>query len=810
MCTHRIHRRTARRRQYGAPMSRVVRVMRLAPLLAVLLIPRPLAAQAATPHVALVLDEDTPRSRPLVEAFQEEFRAFFRPGEALLLPPVAGDGTTTGVRAVLRRALDDSSIAVVIALGPIGSHLLARSADLPRPAIAAVVVDAAWQGIPLRDGASGVRNLTWVDRSYSVGATLADFHELVPFERLAVVLDSSVVRAIPGLEPGVAELVRGVGAEASIVRAGASADGVLAALPVAGVDAVYLTPIGAMSEAELARLLDGLATRRIPTVSYAIHPEVPVGALASYEPPENWPRLARRVAVNVQRILAGEDAGTLPVQLVGAPRLTLNLATARRIGFSAGWDLLTEAELLNADSAGPRDTLTLAGAMRGAAARNLDLAATRLDVAAREQNVRRARSGLLPRVESRIGGIFNREETAAASLGHEPERRIEGGLSMSIPLYSEEAWAAYGSEQQLQRAREARQEEVRMDVVADAAAAFLNVWRAQTVADIRKTNLYRTRSNLEVARVREAVGSTSRADLYRWEGEVANARRDLVAADAQVRVASIELRRLLDRPLGTPLAQQPAGVADSALLGRDSSVLRRLETPAGLQALTDVLTTEAIRFSPEVATVDAEIAAQRRRHTSAGRAFWLPTFSLEAGLSEVLDRGGAGSAAPTLPDPLDVPGAPDMSWQVRLEASLPIFTGSSRSATRAQTAIDLQRLEVRRDAARLAVEQRVRSALELAASSYVAIALTRDAALAAGRNYELVSDAYARGTASITALIDAQSAALTADEAAANAVNDFLVDLVRVERAMGTYTVFQTPEQRQSFLDRIATLEEAP
>ena len=116
--------------------------------------------------------------------------------------------------------------------------------------------------------------------------------------------------------------------------------------------------------------------------------DVPLGALASYEPPEHWLRRARRVAVDLQRILAGEDAGTLPVRLVGAPRLTLNLATARAIGFSPGYSILTEAELVGTDSLGPADTVSLADAMRGAVAANLDLKAADLAVESGAQNVR--------------------------------------------------------------------------------------------------------------------------------------------------------------------------------------------------------------------------------------------------------------------------------------------------------------------------------------------------------------------------------------------------------------------------------------
>jgi outer membrane protein TolC len=560
-----------------------------------------------------------------------------------------------------------------------------------------------------------------------------------------------------------------------------------------------------MSEAELGRLLAGLNARKLPTLSYLTEPDIHAGALASYEPPENWLRRTRRVAVNLQRIIAGEDAGTLPVRLVSAPRLVLNVATARRIGFTPGRSLLTDAALIGLDSVGPADTLSLAGAMRTAVATNLDLEAARLETESGAQNVRRARSSLLPYVDSRISQTFTRASTAEASFGQQPERIVEGGLSLSMPIYSDAAWAGYTSEQRLQEGRRARQEEFTLDVVFDAAQDYLNVLRAATLADVRRTNLYRTRSNLEVARLREGVGGTSRADIYRWQGEVANARRDVITAESQVRVATIALNRILNRPLDRQLAQQSVSLADPALLAQDSTVLAWLDQPERMVKLSAFLSTEAATYSPELAQADATIEAQRRQYTSAGRAFWLPTFSLQGGVSNVLSRGGAGSTPPTIPG---VSTAPDMTWQFRLRASLPLFTGFERSAVRAQTGIDLNKLEVQRSSIRQGVDQRVRSAIEQASASYSAIALTRDASEAAGRNYELVSDAYGRGAASITALIDAQTAALNASEDAANAVHEFLLDLMRVERAMGRFGAIQSPEQRAAFLERLRILKE--
>ncbi len=762
----------------------------------------PLLAQARPSRVALVLDRDNPRFHASLAAFEREVRSFFRPGEIELLPPVAGDGTAQSVGAVLNRALRDPAVSIVVALGPVGSNLLASEGSPPKPAIAAAIIDAAWQGIPQRDGTSGVPRLTYVDQSYPVGGTLADFFRLIPFHKLAVLLDRDMLKAIPQLSSGAAGLVRAAGGEAVIVPSGGNADSILAALP-AGVDAVYLTTLNAMSEAEYGKLINELNARRLPTLSYTANPDVHLGALASYEPSENWQRRSRRVAVDLQRILGGEDAGTLPVQLVSAPKLTLNLRTARRIGYFPGRIVLTDAELVDVDSVGPSDTLTLSGAMRGSVSTNLDLAAANLDVAAGREDVHLARANLLPEIDSRLTQTWIRPATAAASLGQQPQRLLEGAATFSVPLYAEQAWAGYSSQQSLQRAREAQRDQLRLDVVLDAATAFLTTLRTQTLADVQRSNLYRTRSNLEVARLREGVGTSSRADVYRWQGEVANARRDLISAESQVRVAVLELKRLLNRPLDRPVAEHPVTLGDPALLASDSTVLTWFDDPTRFARLTSFLVDESLRISPELAQAEASIAAQKRQHTAAGRAFWLPTFSLQGGLFDVFNRGGQGSTLPPLPPSFAFPRPPDLTWQVQAQASLPLFTGFGRLATEKQTGLDLDRLEVQRDAIRLAVDQRVRAALETAASSYVAIQLTRDAAEAANRNYDLVSDAYATGTVGITTVLDAQSAALSSSEAAANAVHDFLLNLMQVERAMGTFGALQPPEQREAFLERL-------
>jgi outer membrane protein len=83
-----------------------------------------------------------------------------------------------------------------------------------------------------------------------------------------------------------------------------------------------------------------------------------------------------------------------------------------------------------------------------------------------------------------------------------------------------------------------------------------------------------------------------------------------------------------------------------------------------------------------------------------------------------------------------------------------------------------------------------------------------DAAAAARSNLELVSDAYSRGAVSIIDLLDAQNAHIVADQASANAVYDFLLDLVALQRAVGRFDALMTPEARDDFMARLGTFME--
>ena len=77
------------------------------------------------------------------------------------------------------------------------------------------------------------------------------------------------------------------------------------------------------------------------------------------------------------------------------------------------------------------------------------------------------------------------------------------------------------------------------------------------------------------------------------------------------------------------------------------------------------------------------------------------------------------------------------------------------------------------------------------------------AEVAARKGLAIVTEAYSRGGVSILSLLDAQNSSLRADLVAANALYDFFVAYMQLQRAVGRFDVLMTPQAREEMLGRV-------
>ena len=569
----------------------------------------PLQAQRATPapfRVGVVMDGPSATADSARAVLEREVLAFGA-GAGVEFPArsrIAADYTASGTDAAIERLLADKDVDLILALGPIGSNQLARRKLLSKPAIATLVVDAGVQDLPNVNGVSGVRNLSYIDVAFPMARSFEVFRQVVAYHRLALLVHPGIPAAIPALAAKAQEDARAHGATVTLIPVTTSADQALRDIP-GDVDAVYLASAEQLTSAGVDSLFQGLIARKLPVFTLAGRQAVERGALLSYSSEDDLARRARRVAGSIQRIRNGEDAGTLPVSLTAVSQLTINLATARAIGFSPGWDVLTDAVLINEEApvSGPQWSLSAVG--RQAVLSNLDLKAAAQAVATSAEERRIGRSGLLPQVQAEATGTVIREKTAASSLGQHAQREAGGKLVFSQAIYDDAAWASYRISQYQEKGSYAERRRTELDVVLRATTAYLNVLRTKAIARVERENLSLTRSNLDVARLKERVGAAGLSDVYRWQAELAQSRRRVLDSDANVQVASLELNSVLNRPLEEAFQTSDAGTDDPALLISEPKLLGYLGNPATFAVFRDFAVQEGVKAAPEVQGIDA-------------------------------------------------------------------------------------------------------------------------------------------------------------------------------------------------------------
>jgi outer membrane protein TolC len=288
------------------------------------------------------------------------------------------------------------------------------------------------------------------------------------------------------------------------------------------------------------------------------------------------------------------------------------------------------------------------------------------------------------------------------------------------------------------------------------------------------------------------VGAAGAAEVYRWEAELATARAGLLDAISANSLSDRQLSRLLDEPLTTRWSPKQPEIDPTIEVLGGAAEAGLLDTPDGYDRLISLLVKQSLARAPELAALDAAIAAQEQAFKASRRASYAPTVAAKADLSQILAKDTSGGL--DLGEIGDlIPEFDDTAWQVGIQAALPVVTGGANKARRVKAQEELFALQTDHRNAEEKLSQRTLSALDTATASWSTISLRQQAADAAGKTLELVRDAYARGAASIIALLDAQNNALSSELAAETAVYNFLDDWAEVQRSVAGLTTAYPP-----------------
>jgi len=750
-------------------------------------------------NIGTVTDGTTATDHAMLTLFKKELQMLAE-GEFVLNFPksmaLSGKDTKEGAITALNKLFSNPDTDLLLTVGGIGSSVVFKWDTIPKPVVAPLVLDSVSQGALDKDGSSGIHNLTFMDSMFNMDMEVINFRKIVLFDNLAILIDQRDLKALPEITKYAKRLANEHTITVTLIPVTTSPEQSIAAIPAA-TEAVMVGSLYSFSSADHKKLSQGLIDRHLPSYAIWSYSQVENGLLATNVPREIAANLARRSAVAAQDILLGEDASTLTANFSRGRELTINMATARSLDIYPGLAIMTGANLLNEARTDIQRRLTLHGTVQDALKENLDLSSSKLDVAAGKYSVSEARSPLLPQIGIGTGYRVIDNDRATLSFGSTPEKAWTGTASASQQIYSERSWSAYTVEKHNQESRVMNYETARLEVIYQTAVAYINVLRAKTIEQLVKNNLKLTQAYLDRARIRVSTGVAGPDEIYRWETKFSTDKIDVLKKESTSLDSMTVVNRILNRPIQELFVVEETDLNDPLNALGNKLFYQLTKNPKDLLSFQNFAVTEALANRPELKAFDAAIEAKRRIRTAAGREIWLPDFTLEGSVDQYFNESGSGQRG-QIEDGLD-----DTDWQVGVFASLPLFEGGRKSAALGRAREELRRLQIDRQATANQINQETLISLNQTRASYPGISLSRDAADSARRNLDLITDSYAHGIKSIIELLDAQNQALIADQAAANSVYNFLIDLMGVQRSMGEFISFQPPEQTEIWSERV-------
>ena len=743
--------------------------------------------------IGILFDIQKEDTREFIDQLRQEVTSLLGSKYNIIIPSKkikTASWSRQNILKMYKGLVADESVDIIVAAGALNAAVLTKLGVFPKPLIILGIMDYELQQVPItKDKKSGIRNLTYILLAHDVENDLNVFYDIFPFRKLTVIIDKKLAALIQGADEKFKAVTAAKGVECQTVAYDGRIDEVVENFP-SDTDAVLLAGLYRMPDTEKQKLIDHINQLRLPSYGFRGVYDVKLGALAGSAPETNMQKITRRIALNIEKILAGLDPGRFPTLLTFEKRLTINMETARKIDFSPKWSTLAGAELINEDITGSDRVLDFEKIVQEALTSNLTLHIEEQTVNSAIEDVSKARSDLLPSLNASATATKIDEDSA----GLQAEETTSGALTLSQAIYSDRIWTNLAVKKHLLSSAESKHYEVLLNTVLDAGVNYLDILRSKSNQSIRKNYLNLVKRNYEIAEFRERVGYSGAADVYRWKSELASSTSDLLKAQSNVRLARIRLNEFLLRPLDEEFVVKDIELTERLFQRYGGDEIRRsVDSPKSLDLLTDFLVIEAKNNLPEIIQLQEAIAAQKRILAANKRKRFIPVVNFQSQADHIFSRKGEGS---------DVTTDNDTGWSISLNASWPLFEGGGINADVRQALSEKVKLKKQLHDTTRKIELNLRSViLDLRVKS-ANLRLTKEAAEAADKNFELVQDSYSEGAVSIVSLLDAQNAALAANQSAANSVYEYFISLLEVERGFGGFAVITPLKEQKAFFHR--------
>ncbi len=559
-------------------------------------------------------------------------------------------------------------------------------------------------------------------------------------------------------------------------------------------DAILLYNPSRRDEEKVSTFIRDNLDQGRPTFAVMSKDYVEGGALAGIVSGESSSRLLRESVLELEQDLSGE---AYPVdedyeRKVRESQLLFNLSTSKRLGVYPSRDILDRVAFVGSYLQGS-DDLNFQEAINIALDNNLTLRSQSYSLDAFSFNPKRARANNRPNVDA-FGNYTNQNDVYTKYSPVEAENTLRGGVRVKQSIFNDDIWKEIEVQE---KAYEAEKENYRRDesnTIFNAGARYLNVLSAQASLNIKNYNLDLTREFLEIAKNRKDVGISDASDVFRLESLYAQSLTEVRSDTGKLENSQRALNQTLNLPLESKFEYSPMNLENEAFLTSNEGFLDILENPVKLREFTEFFIGATKESIPEIKSIDFLIAGKEREYKTAARRRYTPSMALEAQAAwDMADPWGENDQGKGKED----------YWQLGVGFELPLYKGGDITYEKNQISSELKALESNKEAITEDFGRVIAGKITDLSVGYEAIQNAQRSTAASEKNLELVRDNYAKGTVSITNLLDAQNDAVNSREQEVIATYNFLITLLDLERTVGSYYFAQDNTFKASIDNKI-------
>jgi len=694
-----------------------------------------------------------------------------------------GQWNYTKIAHYVNSALQNKNIDMIITLGVLSSHYIARKHSFSKPVIATTILDPHMQHIPYHRGVSGKYNLTYVSAFNSFEQDIKTIKKLLKAKKVAVFADATLLKNTPSIGRFIKKKFKQYHLQVKLVPVGKDLKKALAALSE-DIDCVYVTPLFQLSQQQRKMLYDKLRIKEIPSFSAMGEDDVKLGALFANAPASDNKRFIRQIALDVQQIALGSKASEQSVDFVPHPALSLNMKTAKEIGFAPSWELLSSATIIG-NNLSDSHFFSIEEIMDRAVAYNLQVIQSKYKVSLSQARLDQADALYLPQIDLTAEAAQVDQDRAVASLGMINESRMDVALSVTQQLFNQRAIAQISINEDFLKAQNRANDFIKLEVALRAATTYLKILQLQTRLKIEKGNLELSKTNLRAARTKLKIGIGNASDIYRWETQISAEKKSLLFTHAALEQTKHSLNALLNLPLDLELNFKPVTLSNPIFMTQKKSMQNYFLDQQNFFPFESFLVATAKQNMPSVPQYKAIVHAKELLVHSNKNTFYMPDIALKGGIKEHF-ISASNDFRDSNPDRFsDFPYANNTDWEVGIFLHFPLFEGGAKSAKLEASKASLLVAKAEYKDLLNNLEKDVRNSLYQAKASFLSIKLAQEASKSSQKNLHLIKDVYLQGGAGIIDLLDAQNTALRAALVENNTRYGFMRDLLYLQYNIG-------------------------